>query len=81
MLMELSWTNAPGAYPTDDLDLILITPGGVVNLAGATLDSPESVVIANPNAGTWTAAVNGRSIRPPPGAIPTTAFGALRPRA
>lgn len=62
LLIELSWTNDWGAYPTDDLDMILITPGGFVSFAGATLDSPERVVIANPEAGTWTALINGFTV-------------------
>lgn len=62
LVIELRWNNNWGKYPTDDLDLILITPSNALNFDGATLDSPERVVIENPEAGDWTAAVQGFTV-------------------
>jgi hypothetical protein len=59
---RLSWDNDWGAYPTNDLDLILVSPTGVAVFDGATLDSPETVTITNPVAGTWTMFVDGFTI-------------------
>jgi hypothetical protein len=56
---RLSWENDWGAYPTNDLDMILVSPTLVGNFNGATLRSPELVTIQNPTAGTWTIFVNG----------------------
>jgi hypothetical protein len=36
-----------------------VSPTGVPNFAGATLDNPEHVVISNPAAGSWTALILG----------------------
>lgn len=59
---ELSWKNNWGAYPTDDIDLILLDPNFSAFFDGATLASPERVVIDNPPAGEWTALVQGFTI-------------------
>ena len=60
---RLSFDGDWGSYPTNDLDLFLIAPDGSVNTAGATLNSPETVTIANPPAGDWTLIVGVRRIR------------------
>ncbi|HET9228483.1 MAG TPA: S8 family serine peptidase [Thermoanaerobaculia bacterium] len=59
---RLSWLREWGAYPTDDLDLILEDPNGNVIFDGATLNAPEKVSIANPTAGIWTANIQGFAI-------------------
>ena len=59
---DLSWKNNWGAYPTDDLDLILVDPSGAPVFDGATLDSPERVQIDNPLAGTWIVLVDGFTV-------------------
>lgn len=59
---RLSWDGDWSSYPTNDLDLILRSPGGVLNFNGATLDSPETVTIANPQSGTWTIFVDGFTV-------------------
>ena len=59
---RLSWSDDWGAYPTNDLDMLLFGPGGVTNFAGATLNSPETVTIQNPAAGTWTIVVDGFAV-------------------
>jgi len=59
---RLSWSDDWGAYPTNDLDMLLFGPGGVTNFTGATLNSPETVTIKNPAAGTWTIVVNGFAV-------------------
>jgi len=56
---RLGWLEDWGNYPTNDLDLILISPGGAANFNGATLNNPENVAISNPAAGTWTALIQG----------------------
>lgn len=58
----LEWSGDWGAYPTNDLDLILIPPTGPANVDAATINSPERADIANPAAGTWFALVDGFSI-------------------
>ena len=58
----LSWLLEWGAYPTNDLDLVLVDPNGVENLVGATSNTPERVTIANPTPGVWTAHLQGFQI-------------------
>jgi hypothetical protein len=59
---RLAWREDWGNYPTADVDLILIAPDGAVNFDGATLSSPEHVVVNNPLPGTWFATVHGFEI-------------------
>ena len=59
----LEWKEDWGSYPTNDLDLTLVPPGGgAPNVAAATASSPERATIANPVAGAWQAIVNGFQI-------------------
>ena len=60
--IELSWKENWGYYPTDDLDLILLTPSGEVMYDGATFNSPERVSLKNPESGSWTILVNGFTV-------------------
>jgi len=62
VVFELSWKNNWGAYPTDDIDLILLTPSFGVDFGGATFSSPERVVIDNPETGIWTSIIQGYTI-------------------
>lgn len=59
---KLAWDRDWGAYPTNDIDMILVDPNGTPNVAGATLRSPESVTIANPIPGTWTVVIDGFTV-------------------
>jgi hypothetical protein len=59
---ELCWKNHWGAYPTDDLDMILVDPASSLFFEGATLSSPERVVVDAPAAGTWTVFVDGFTV-------------------
>ena len=59
---RLSWDNDWGAYPTNDLDLILQSPTGTFVFDGATLNSPERATLTNPVAGTWKIFVDGFSV-------------------
>ena len=61
-VFELSWLQNWARYPTNDLDLVLISPAGTVIQSGATLNSPERVTINNPAAGRWTAAIIGFTV-------------------
>ncbi len=60
--VQLEWDGDWGAYPTNDLDVILFPPSGPVNGTGATLNVPELAVIDNPVAGPWVAIVDGFSV-------------------
>jgi hypothetical protein len=66
---DLFWLQNWGRYPTNDLDLTVIDPNGVEvedaagNPPGATLSSPERVVVDNPLPGTWRILVNGFTIQ------------------
>ncbi|HRP35016.1 MAG TPA: S8 family serine peptidase [Gammaproteobacteria bacterium] len=59
---ELQWQQDWGRYPTDDLDLIILTPGGDVVVDGATLNSPERAVIDNPVPGEYIVIVDGYTV-------------------
>ncbi len=64
-VFEVSWKNHWGHYPTDDIDMILIDPAfnfGAGGFAGATLNSPERVVIDTPLGGTWKILVDGFTV-------------------
>ena len=56
---RLGWREDWSRYPTNDVDLILVAPGGAVNAAGATARNPEVAVVDNPAAGQWLALVDG----------------------
>ncbi len=60
---ELKWRNNWGAYPTDDIDLILLDPNFDAYFDGATFSSPERVVINNPTPGEWTMFVQGFTVQ------------------
>lgn len=60
--VRLEWDADWGAYPANDLDVILIAPGGGVVSTGATLDAPEFFEIADPAPGDWQALVDGFSV-------------------
>lgn len=62
VVFELSWRNSWRAYPTDDIDIYVLDPEFAANLDGATLSSPERVVIDNPAAGVWTTIVAGFTV-------------------
>lgn len=59
---HLEWAGDWGAYPTNDLDLVLVPPAGPINQSGATINSPERATINSPVAGNWTAYVLGFSV-------------------
>jgi hypothetical protein len=68
-VFELFWLQNWGRYPTNDLDLLVVDPSGKLVLdstgvpPGASLNSPERAVIANPVPGRWTVLVDGFSIQ------------------
>jgi hypothetical protein len=59
---ELAWNRDWTRFPTDDLDLILVSPSGARDLRAATLNAPERVELDHPEPGTWTAIVDGFSV-------------------
>jgi hypothetical protein len=59
---ELSWKNNWSAYPTDDIDFILLDPAFNALFDGASFSSPERVVIDSPAAGSWTVLVQGFTV-------------------
>ena len=60
--VRLGWREDWGRYPSADVDLFLIAPGGAVNVDGATASNPEVAGIDKPAAGSWTAVVAGFDI-------------------
>jgi hypothetical protein len=65
----LTWDHDWAHYPTSDVDLIVCSPDIAAadcrtlgNKQGATLASPERVIIDKPAAGTWTLKVNGFNV-------------------
>jgi membrane-anchored mycosin MYCP len=60
--IRLGWREDWGRYPSADVDLILVAPGGAANLTGATVSNPEVVGIDKPAAGMWTAIVLGSDV-------------------
>jgi subtilisin family serine protease len=67
LVCELFWEQDWGRYPTNDIDLVLLSPDAAAapNYDGATLASPERVVVTDPLAGDWTAVVQAFTIHPP----------------
>jgi subtilisin family serine protease len=63
---DLSWKRDWTRFPTDDLDLIVVSPSGVEDFRGATLNAPERTVVEAPEPGTWTAIVEGFAVHRPP---------------
>jgi hypothetical protein len=61
-VFALYWDHDWGAYPTNDLDLLVLAPDGKRNFDGETLNSPERVVIKDPKPGVWTLYVNGFTV-------------------
>ncbi|MCI0567432.1 MAG: S8 family serine peptidase [Acidobacteria bacterium] len=47
------WREGYSHYPSNDVDMVLVDPDGLINTAGATLSDPERVVLANPKPGVW----------------------------
>ncbi len=56
---RLGWREDWGSYPTNDIDMILISPTSAMNLEGATVNNPEFADLTNPAAGTWLVVVDG----------------------
>jgi hypothetical protein len=59
---RLSWREDWGNVPTNDLDLVIVSPSGQANFEAAQLNNPELAVINNPAAGTWTAVIVGFAV-------------------
>jgi subtilisin family serine protease len=59
---DLSWQRDWRRFPTDDLDLIVVSPSGAEDFRGATLNAPERTVLDDPEPGTWTAIVLGFTV-------------------
>ena len=60
--LRLNWPNGWNWYPAHDIDLILISPSGLINADAATLHAPEYVQIDAAEPGTWMAIVEGFSL-------------------
>jgi hypothetical protein len=59
---ELHWPQDWGRFPTDDLDVFVLTPDGGVIFDGVTLGSPERIVIDDPTPGEYILIVNGFTV-------------------
>lgn len=57
--MELRWRGNWTVNPSFDIDVILVSPSGEPFFDGATLHSPERIIIPQPEAGEWTVIVDG----------------------
>ncbi len=58
LVLETHFLKNWGAYPTSDIDMIILDPDGNENIDGATLASPERAVLEAPAPGVWTVLVN-----------------------
>jgi subtilisin family serine protease len=61
-VFETQWVRNWSMYPTSDVDMLLIGPDGVPDTTGATLASPERVVIKDPKPGPWTILVSAYAV-------------------
>ena len=66
-VFELGWEHNWSRFPTNDLDMLLCAPGSVLfpDFSGATLNSPERIVVRNPQQGTWQVAILGFGVFTP----------------
>ena len=62
VVFETFWKEDWGHYPTNDIDMALVNPAGAVDARGATLASPERVVVNAPLAGRWTVFIDGFTV-------------------
>jgi hypothetical protein len=60
--IRFGWREDWSSFPTGDMDLILIKPDGTTIYDAATISNPESVSLANPQAGQWMALLQGFDI-------------------
>ncbi len=56
---RLSWDEDWSRYPTNDVDMLLVSPDQDVIGNGATLNDPETVTLINPKPGTWLVVIDG----------------------
>lgn len=59
---ELWWMHDWASWPTNDLDMYIIDPNGMLWLDGAGLASPEKQTIANPTPGTYIVLIYGYEV-------------------
>lgn len=71
LILTLDWSSDWSMWPTNDLDLYVLTPDFDLVLVdgdadgdwdGLSVDAPERLVIANPTPGQWTLLVDGFTI-------------------
>jgi hypothetical protein len=63
VVFEVHWKGHWGRYPSNDIDVTLLPPGGgAPNTDGATSASPERIVIEDPAAGRWRVLIEGFEI-------------------
>lgn len=74
----LTWLHDWGVYATSDIDLIAEDPNGNLFFGGATIASPERLIVNGPVPGTWTFTVQGFEVNGP--LLPTDIW-TLRARA
>lgn len=60
--LDLSWSHDWSKDATNDLDIIVLSPGGALFFAGATLNAPERQIINSPEEGLWLVAVSGFTV-------------------
>lgn len=65
MSINLSWVKNWAVYPSDDLDVYLQSPNGEVIYDGATISSPERILVKDPTPGAWQIVIDGYEVNPP----------------
>jgi len=55
----LSWESDWGNYPTNDVDMFVVSPMGDVIVDGVSLNDPERANVPNPIPGTWFVVIDG----------------------
>ena len=68
-IFETSWMQNWSRYPTNDIDMYLVDPGGVSLDAGVSINSPERVFVESPAAGRWRVVIHGYEVFRPDGRL------------
>ena len=62
---RLAWREDWSSYPVNDVDMIVLDPGGAPFYDGASLADPESLTIHAPKPGTWRVQIVGYELHTP----------------
>jgi subtilisin family serine protease len=59
---DLQWARDWSRYPTSDIDMVLVDPGGTYYWDGASLNAPERTTVTGPAEGQWWAIIQGYQV-------------------